>query len=219
MLAGENIVRTVMVCFFVAMLVFILTKVYFEKTKKPKPSDRKGRGNSVENAVKPLQTLAKRNKFRFIGPAEFEYSGRRLRVDGLMIGYFGVLGVIGLGYNGGVYGDASEDEWIQVMPDGQRVKFPSPMLETAADVRAIRSALFADKLKKVPVEVHAVFTNYEVKLGVPRSTGVLSVGDWRELLKEDRFLDDTGLDLDEVEAAIRAGMVNDGTAEAEEAKA
>lgn len=188
---------------FIVLMVFIFRRNNDGAAKNQKS---KGRDFAREKAVSAARSFASSNSFRFIAPARLSRSGGTANIDAIVVGYFGVLGVISLGYGGQVYGDAGEDTWLQVGGDGSRTRFESPASEAAAAVRAIRDALFAGKMKKVPVEVVCVFVNPDVQLAVPRSMAPMRLKAFKTSLKDDRFLQDKGLSLDDVEATLRAAL-------------
>jgi hypothetical protein len=185
-----------------AMGIYLLYRRGKKRAAMPAP-----RGACAGRAVGPLRGFARSNRFCFIAPARLARGGAFASLDALVIGYFGILGLKALGYNGEVYGSADDKQWLQVSGDGQRTPFPNPISEASADVRIIRDALSASKFRQVPVEVVCVFTNKKAQLAIPRSTGHLTVKEFKKLLQKDKYLEDTGLELGPVEEAIRAAMV------------
>lgn len=186
-------------------LVAVIAGVYllFKFITNHKKAGR-GREDGAERAVAAARSFARSNSFRCIVPAGLETDKGNARLDAIVVGYFGVLGVKAYGYNGEIYGSAGEKEWLQVSPREEREKFPNPMDEASADVRVIREALFAAKLKQIPVEVVCVFTDPKVQLAVPKETGYLNMQGFKNLLAKEKYLDDKGFDLDKVENAIQA---------------
>ncbi len=159
-------------------------------------------------AVAALRGFARSNNFRFICPATLAKNGRTASLDALAVGYFGVLGIISLPQNGEVYGSAGEKEWLQISPNGQRNRFPNPIAEASVSVRVIRDVLAAPKLRKVPVEVLCVFTSPKLRPALPRSLEYFTVQSFKKRLGLEKYLEDCGLDLDEVENALRGALEN-----------
>src|SRR5699024_681166 len=123
-------------------------------------------------------------------------------LDLLLVGWFGVLGVKCLGYGGEVYGSLDEPEWTQVLPQGRRT-FENPMTRAGKSARAVRDALFAAKLKNVPVETVVVFTNPSASLNLPRSTGHYTEKTFLAYLKGPHFREDKKVEVEPVAAALR----------------
>ncbi|MGD9559678.1 MAG: nuclease-related domain-containing protein [Oscillospiraceae bacterium] len=187
--------------------VFAAMAMVLYRKNNPKEEKPQARSSGTGRAAGKMRSFARSNDFRFLGPATLESGGRTARLDALVIGYFGVLGLISLGYNGEIYGSATDKQWLQVSPDKTREYFDNPVLEAAADVRVIRDALFADKQKQVPVEVVCVFTDRRAQIAIPPKVGYLTMKSLGALLQKEKYLEDAGLDLDRVENAIRAAMV------------
>lgn len=172
------------------------------RRQQPKAKKRQSAG-SIANAIGATQRFARSNSFKFISPAIVSTNGRTANLDALVVGYFGVLGVKEFGYNGEIYGSATEEEWLQKNGEDERTYFPNPIRQAALDVRVLRDVLFESKLKNVPVEVVAVFCNKKAQLALPRQTGHYTYKDFKTLLSKEKYMGDTGLDLEKVEAAFR----------------
>lgn len=198
------ILGSVMIAVVVALLVFFI----YKKMQPGKASNGRldGREHDNDKAVGALKGFTRSNDFRLIAPAYITSNGLSAKLDGVAVGYFGVLGLISLGYDGQIYGEASEKTWVQVGDNDQRNRFDNPILEASAAVRTLRDVLFTNNLKKVPVEVVYVFSNPKAQLALPRSIAPMRLREFKSALKRDRYLDDTGLDLDKVEAALKSAV-------------
>lgn len=170
----------------------------------------KVRGRSFDNGktIGAMRSFARKNSFRFVSPAVLQCGDAKMELDAIVIGYFGVLGVISLGYSGEIYGEAGDDNWLQVAEDGSRNSFPNPITQSSAAVRVIRDALFKEKMKRVPVEVVYVFSNEKAQLALPRSIGPMDLKAFKKLLAKEKYLDDCGLDMDKVEEAVRKALIS-----------
>ncbi len=199
----EIVAIIILLVAIVVLLAFV--GIYFYRKHHIPMVRQKDKNNKAGRAVAALQSFARGNRFRFIAPAHLVRGDKEARLDAIVVGYFGILGLVALGYNGEIYGEAGDAQWLQVTDDGRRY-FDNPVVEAAAAVRVIRDALFEKKLRKIPVEVVAVFTDPKVQLALPRSTGHLTVKDLKRQLRKEKYLDDTRLDLDEVENALRAAL-------------
>ena len=203
----QDMLLTVMASTF-GILIFVLLLFVVYRQANPKKAKGKGHGRDFNQAkvVAATRRFASQNSFRMITPAKLASNGGTAELDAIVVGYFGVLGVISLGYSGEIYGDSNEENWLQVTPSGERVHFKNPIDESSAAVRVIRDALFGQKMKKVPVEVVCVFPTPDAQIAVPRSLAPMRLKQYKELLKKDRFLEDCGLDLDTVEAALNKAL-------------
>lgn len=203
----EKILLVVGAVFAVAIFLGLIYFVY--KRQNAGKSTKKPLGKSANN--KKVQGIARRfakqNSFRFIAPANSKQKDGATQLDAIVVGYFGVLGVISLGYNGQIYADAADETWLQVAPDGTRAKFLNPVGQASAAVRAVREVLLLEKCKKVPVDVVYVFAQEKAQIIAPRSLACMGLKEYKTLLKKDKFLQDCGLDLDQVENALKKHLV------------
>lgn len=181
---------------------------YFRK-KNPKKRKQQGREAKSGAGLRVARRFAGAHGYKFISPATLARNGAVAKLDGIVVGYFGVLGIKTLGYNGNIYGSASEEEWLQLGDNEERTYFPNPLLEAAADVRVIRDALFAAKMKQIPVEVVCVFTEPRVQLALPKKTGHYTLKTFKSLLQKDKYLADTGIDIEKVEGILRESILQE----------
>lgn len=188
-----------------AVVLGIVAFFYYRKNN-PKKGKQRGRDNQAGRAVSALRSFARSNDSHIIAPAHLVKGERKANLDAVVVGYFGVLGVKALGYNGEIYGSSGDASWLQVSDDGTRTQFPNPILEASGDVRVLRDALFGSKLKQIPVEVVCVFTAKDAQLALPRNTGHLTMKDFKALLRKDKYREDAGHNLDAVEKALRAAL-------------
>lgn len=189
-----------------AVVVLVVMGLVLYRKRHPRQVKRQTRDSSSNKAVAVARRFARSNRFRLIAPAHLARGEKQAQLDAIVVGYFGILGVIGLGYNGNIYGAANEAEWLQINEGGARTYFQNPLDEASAAVRVIRDALFATKMKQIPVEVVVVFTDVTAQLAISRSPGLYSLKTFKALLSKEKYLEDTGLDLDQTEAAIRAAL-------------
>lgn len=192
---------------FVISLVIIAVVVFiYYRKNNPKKKKRLGRENKSHLAINPARNFARSNSFKFISPANIKRGDKTANLDAVIIGYFGVLGIKALGYNGEIYGGVNEKSWLQVSDDGSRENFENPITESASDVRVIRDALIQAKLRQVPVEIMCVFTDSTAQLALPRGTGHYTLKEFKTQLGKEKYLEDTGLDLEAVENAIKSSL-------------
>jgi hypothetical protein len=174
---------------------------------------RRDRAKSVKTGARRAVTAAKRFARAVDGilitPATLAQKGRTAELNAIVVGYFGVLGVRALGYNGTIYGRGDEDEWLQVTGSEERVRFANPGRQTAGDVRVIRDALFAGGLKTVSVEVMAVFTDPKVELALSRKAEALTTKSFKAQLKREKYEKDAGVDIKKAVSAIRAALAEE----------
>ena len=186
--------------------IFIAIIYFYYRKSNPKKAKRKDRNNKSSRVAGYAKSFARSNGYKCISPATLVRNGSVANLDAIIVGYFGVLGVKALGYNGTIYGGAGEDEWLQVTDDEERHYFNNPLKEAIADVRVIRDALFQVKLKQVQVEVVCVFTDPAVQLALPKNTGHYTLKDFKSLLQKDKYLVDAGIDMEKIEEVLKSSV-------------
>lgn len=206
-------VPVLVVIIVVAVVIIFFIARHFLKKRGPK--EHKVVVGSTAAAGRQAVRFARSNSFKVISPAVVRGKNGTARLEAVVIGPFGILGVKGLGYYGNVYGTKDEKEWLNVTALGARTKFPNPILESAADVRVLRDALFAKNIKVVPVEVVSVFTAKEVQLGLPRDAGHYTMKTYKAYLNKEKFLEEKNFNVEKAEEAIRAALVVPAAEESE----
>lgn len=192
----------------VAAIVVIAGGYFLYQYLKKRKAPAAGRDSGAGKVVSAMRAFARANGFRFFGPGTYVSGkgGSTGRLDAVVAGYFGILGVKVLGYNGEIYGAQGEAEWLQVAPDGTRNKFANPLAEASADTRVLRDVLFAAKLRQVPVEIVCVFTSKRAQLALPKNTGHYTMKEFKALLQKEKYLADKGLDLDKLDHALQTAQ-------------
>lgn len=160
----------------------------------------------ADPAAKPL-AIAKRfasmQQYEVISPAALAKNGRFADLDFIIVGCFGLLCVKCIGRGGEIYGSEGDAKWLQVRGE-ERISFENPIARAAADTRLVRDTLFTANLKNIPVETVCVFTNKKASLALPRSTGHLTVKEFRALLDKEKYHTDKHVDIAKASAAVRA---------------
>lgn len=193
-----------LVCVALAASFGVCYLIYFlYKRAKNSTADVK---NKSARALSAAKRFAMSRQFTVISPANIAKDGKFADVDFIVVGYFGVLGVKCVGLGGEIYGSANDAMWLQVAGD-KRNSFENPMLTVQKDARTIRDTLFAANLKNIPVETIVVFTNKKTSLAIPRTTGHLTVKDFKRYLDKDKFDQDKGLDIAKTVEAIKKYVV------------
>ena len=207
---NENMLTTVVLIGIIVL--FAVGYFLYQRLKNRKPRGT-GRDSGAGKVISAARGFARANGFRFLAPGIYQSpkGGKTGVLDAVVVGYFGVLGVKALGYNGEIYGTPGEEEWLQVTPGGERRRFKNPLTETSADMRALRDVLFAAKMKQVPVEIVCVFTAAKAQLAIPKNAALCTMREFKSLLNKDKYLADTGLDLDKLERALNAAKESAGS--------
>lgn len=180
---------------------------YFFFMREGSGSKRLDKAKDLSDAAAKPLAAAKRfaalQQYEVIAPAALAKNGRFADLDFIIVGCFGLLCVKCIGRGGEIYGSEGDAKWLQVRGE-TRTSFENPILQAAADTRLVRDTLFTANLKNIPVETVCVFTNKNASLALPRSTGHLTVKEFRALLDKEKYRTDKHVDIAKASAAVRA---------------
>ncbi|MEG2287086.1 MAG: nuclease-related domain-containing protein [Ruthenibacterium sp.] len=189
-------------------VVTVLAAAYYFLFQKDKSGKAEHSGNlsATAAAAKPL-AAAKRfallQQYQLIAPAHLAKNGKFADLDFILVGVFGLLCVKCVGLGGEIYGNAGDQNWLQVQK-GTRTTFQNPLMQADSDTRLVRDALFTAKLKNVPVDTIVIFTNKKAALALPRSTGHYTPKEFKKLLGKSSLLANKGIDIAKAADAVRA---------------
>lgn len=171
-----------------AVLIIGAIGWFYFRQVNPKKDAVKDAKNRNKRALRVARRFARSNGFHYIAPAALQNDERKANLDALVIGSFGVLGVKALGYNGQIYSNDGDREWLQVVDDERRF-FDSPVSEALSDVRVIQNILLKNNIKQTPVQVLCVFTDPKVELLLSGAGNCFTVKKFKQILNSDKFLE------------------------------
>ena len=195
----QNLDLTQIVFIVLGIAVLITMVIFMLEHEKKLPRGRKK--ENVNAAVAVLKRFAANNSCKVLGPVTLTKGDRTARLDAVLVGWFGVLGIKSYGYNGQVYGNAGEDEWVWVSAD-KREKFANPIEECTLAARLMREALMNAGVRAPESEAVYVFTDTRLEMCIPRNLNPMNLSDLRSYLRKDKFQKDRGYDLDVMIAAL-----------------
>ena len=193
-----------MIYLLMAMVVMITVVIVIMEREKKLPRGRKK--NNSNAAVAALRSFAANNGCKVLGPVRFVKGEQTVTLDGVLVGWFGVLGVKALGYNGQIYGNPQEKQWLWVSAD-KRESFANPMDECILAARLMREALMKAGVRAPESEAAVVFTDSKAELCIPRDVGAMKVADLRAYLRKEKFQKDRGYDLEVMCAALEPFLI------------
>ena len=195
------------------LLIGIAVAVFYFLSKGqtdegPSPAKHARENGGVDQTLRALSRYASSHGFQILRPAKLTVGERTAELDAILVTYCGVIGVRCLGYNGEIFANSGESEWLWVTAEGRR-RFPDPIAQCAADARVLRDLLIREpKLKNVPVECLAVFTDKDARLSVPKSIPVLRRKELLAQLEQSRYLEDKGIDAERITALLKEACRN-----------
>ena len=199
-----NVIEILILVLSVAVLIALYYLFFYEDS----PLKKKSGGKDLPAEKQAAQALRTANGYarshggKVLAPALIAKDGKFAEADFIIVGYYGVTAVKCIPMGGEIYGTAQDETWLQVL-GGQRKSVPNPLLGLEAGARLVRDTLFTAKLKNVPVEMIAVFTNPKATIAVGKSAGYFTLKTFKQLLRKDKYLQDKNVDVDATLAAIR----------------
>ena len=193
----------------IAILAIALLAFYFVARSQntetaPAAAKRRRTDAGVDATLRTLSRYAASHGFKLLRPAHFSAGQRSAELDAVLVTFGGLIGVRCLGYNGEIFANPGERDWLWITAEG-RERIPDPVAQCAADARALRDVLMQDpRLRSVPVECLPVFTDKKVQLSVPKSMPVLRRSQLNGTLEQQKYLEDRGLDVERVCALLEA---------------
>lgn len=148
-----------------------------------------------------LKRFAGIRSFRVLNDLTLKTPKHEVKIDHVLIGFFGILVVNTKNLRGAVYGDGRGKNWTNVITKKEKEiksSFPNPLLENQLAVEAIREVLSSNNVYKVSIESYVVFTRRKTSLYVPKGIAVLSLKDFRKLLKRSKYSADGDVDVKKV---------------------
>ena len=201
-----NLIGVIILIGIAVAVFYFLGKNQTDDSAAPAKHARENGG--VDQTLRALSRYAAAHGFQILRPAKITSGERTAELDAVLVTYCGVIGVRCLGYNGEVFANSGESEWLWVTAEGRR-RFPDPVAQSAADARVLRDLLIREpKLKNVPVECLAVFTDKEVRLSVPKSVPILRRKELLAQLEQSRYLEDKGIDAARITELLKGACQN-----------
>ena len=148
-----------------------------------------------------LKRFAGIRSFRVLNDLKLKTPKHEVCIDHVLIGFFGILVVNTKNLTGAVYGDGRGKTWANVITKKNKetkTNFPNPLFENQLAIEAIREVLSANSVYKVSIESYVVFTRKKATLYIPKGIPVLSLKDFRKLLKRSKYSADGDVDVKKV---------------------
>ena len=182
-------------------LSYIFIKKYREEVAPKKQLEKDNRDKSIKVIQKALNKYIRRNDGRVIYMTEVGGKKTKGSADAVLIGYFGVLVLIGCGLSGSLYAN-EKDKYLTQIIKGEKRIHENPVLKAQAAAKAVIELLKEKKIYKVPVDSGVVFSARKVEANVPRSLNGFTAKEFSKALHSKRFLEDKGVNTDAVAEII-----------------
>ena len=162
--------------------------------------------DSYEHMMKTLKnTLSgyvRRYEGRVIYSIELASSKKNGSADAILIGWFGVLVLIGCDLMGELYVDDGKTPQITQIVKTERTKRDNPFVKATVAERVVNEMLREKKIYRVQVESAVVFTRSGARLNIPPSLPYYTQKTLNKIMKSNKYIEDKGVDADQVAEAI-----------------
>lgn len=182
-------------------LLYLLFRKNRQGKSKKQPIEGLDNERSVRIMKKILSAYIKRSDGRVIYSAEVAGKKTSGSADAILVGYFGILVLVGCDLRGELYAN-DKDEYLTQIYKKERARYESPVIRVLNAQKAVNELLRQKKVYRVSVESAVVFTGKKAVPNVPGSLNSYNPKTLKKALRSGRFLDDKGVDTDAAAEAL-----------------
>ena len=108
----------------ILIIIVIVIAIFYFLSKNPSddsgnsPAKHARENGGVDQTLRALSRYASSHGFQILRPAKITSGGKTAQLDAVLVTYCGVIGVRCLGYNGEVFANPGESEWLWVTAEG-----------------------------------------------------------------------------------------------------
>ena len=155
-----------------------------------------------------LRRFAAIRSFKVMNDVYLPLYDQTTQVDHILIGFFGLRVVETKSYSGAVYGEPKKKEWLHVI-GSQRHRFYNPVMQNQGHIDCIRHLLGKENLYSIQMESLVVFTRKKAELYLPKGAPVIRLSQLKRFLRQPRFAEDKGYDVEKIYEALKKHQVTD----------
>ena len=177
------------------VLALILVRVIFAWNERRRGVD------GINRTGRLLRRFAGIRRFQVLSGLSLPLRGKAVKIDHILIGFFGIMLVTVRNAKGTVYGGGRDKNWVQVVTKHEQEKrgtFPNPIPENQEALEAVRQVLLDNKVYKIPIENYIVFANKKAVLNIERGLPVMTFSQFKKLLKRAKYSDDGNTDVEQI---------------------
>lgn len=157
-----------------------------------------------------LRRFAGIRSFKVLSGLTFSQKNRTVCVDHILIGFFGIMLITVKNAKGTVYGSGRDKNWVRVITKHEQEKrgtFANPVFQNQSAVEAVREILASQNIYKIPIENYIVFANKKAVLNTERGLPVLTIRDFKKLLKKEKYSADGDVDVAKISDVLTNAAV------------
>ena len=191
-----------------SILIVVFTVIYFlfKRFQKNKANRIGQKGEKTVSKV--LKQIARKNHWKLINDLYLPLYDKTTQIDHLLIGPFGVAVIETKALAGEIYGNANDQDWVQIIGEEKR-RFYNPLLQNKAHIDCVQHILKKEKIYRVNIDSLVVFSAKRVQLAIPSGMPVISWDLLKKYFKKSRYQKDNEINPDAVFSALLKHKVTD----------
>ena len=189
------------------VIILIAVAIALVIRRKKNPSQKAGK-KGERQVAKVLSKFARFNDIKVINGVYLPLYDETTEIDHILIAPFGVMVIETKNWAGTIYGDATEDKWLQVLGNDRNYHY-SPIKQNRGHIENIRHLFRKENIYRVNVEGAVVFAGGKTDLYCPRSLPVMTLKQFKKYLKKPAYDADNKVDVQKVYDAILRNRVTD----------
>ena len=182
------------------LFIFLLVVIFFAGKWLIDFSDRKRLVYGKKKTKTALLGFSKSHGFKLFSNISVNIDGEKIHFDNLIVGFFGLLAVNVLEPQGEYCGEEGEDKWV-FTKDSSRDYIENPINQNSDALQKLKKALGKEAgVYKLNANELTVFGGKPSKTQVytKAENKVCFAKDLGKVLKDKRFSDDNGVDVEKV---------------------
>lgn len=180
------------------LAAIVLILAFFIIKSKATPGNKK--------LLSLLHRFALIRSFKVIDDINLPLSDEKTsHIDHILIGFFGIMVINKCDFNGTVYGDIRDKEWVSVLTKNnidKKTRFKNPISENQESVEAIRKVFLKENIYKINIESYTVFTNKKAALSIKPNLPIMTLKAFKKLISKSKYSETGPVDVLKVYDAI-----------------
>lgn len=176
------------------VILLILIFVFLRKNSKRKKAWKVAGDEGEQQVAAKLKRIGLFRGYKVLNDIYLPMKEGLTQIDHIVIGHFGILVVESKLFSGEVYGNPSEERWLQ-SKNGKKRTFYNPIMQNQTHIRCIRALLAREGIYNIPIFDLVVFAGNKLDLMVPRDLPVIKLKKLKKELKKRDYKKDRGIDV------------------------
>lgn len=145
-----------------------------------------------------LKKYAFLRSYKVLSDYKFNYKGKIITIDNILIGFFGIMIVTDINVAGEVYIEEGRNtEWLNI-ENSKKTKFGNPLTESLDYINAIKVMLREQKVANTMVENLIVFTDKKVELYKPNKLPIIKITELSKYIHQSKYDKDNEYDVEQI---------------------